>query len=105
MTCTLLFQATEGSGKLVLPYKVLKALEPELYRNVEFDVWQDSRKGRFTLLQFNFKSINDSYTKLILIPMLNYSIDRTADVKKKNHSIVLLNVTHDFVFLVWDGLC
>ncbi|RXN18683.1 dachshund -like protein [Labeo rohita] len=37
-------QAAEGSGKLALPYKVLKALEPELYRNVEFDVWQDSRK-------------------------------------------------------------
>ncbi|XP_051733481.1 putative bifunctional UDP-N-acetylglucosamine transferase and deubiquitinase ALG13 isoform X9 [Ctenopharyngodon idella] len=37
-------KATEGSGKLVLPYKVLKALEPELYRNVEFDVWQDGRK-------------------------------------------------------------
>uniref|UniRef100_A0A8C2EEC0 ubiquitinyl hydrolase 1 n=1 Tax=Cyprinus carpio TaxID=7962 RepID=A0A8C2EEC0_CYPCA len=37
-------KATEGSGKLALPYKVLKALEPELYRNVEFDVWQDSRK-------------------------------------------------------------
>ncbi|KAI2651055.1 hypothetical protein H4Q32_019061 [Labeo rohita] len=37
-------KAAEGSGKLALPYKVLKALEPELYRNVEFDVWQDSRK-------------------------------------------------------------
>ncbi|XP_056586609.1 putative bifunctional UDP-N-acetylglucosamine transferase and deubiquitinase ALG13 isoform X3 [Triplophysa dalaica] len=37
-------RAAEGSGKLALPYKVLKALEPELYRNVEFDVWQDSRK-------------------------------------------------------------
>uniref|UniRef100_A0A8C1ZAB7 ubiquitinyl hydrolase 1 n=1 Tax=Cyprinus carpio TaxID=7962 RepID=A0A8C1ZAB7_CYPCA len=37
-------QATEGSGRLSLPYKVLKALEPELYRNVEFDVWQDGRK-------------------------------------------------------------
>ncbi|KAF4098258.1 putative bifunctional UDP-N-acetylglucosamine transferase and deubiquitinase ALG13 isoform X4 [Onychostoma macrolepis] len=37
-------KATEGSGRLALPYKVLKALEPELYRNVEFDVWQDSRK-------------------------------------------------------------
>uniref|UniRef100_A0A671QCR1 ubiquitinyl hydrolase 1 n=1 Tax=Sinocyclocheilus anshuiensis TaxID=1608454 RepID=A0A671QCR1_9TELE len=37
-------KATEGSGKLALPYKVLKALEPELYRNVEFDVWQDARK-------------------------------------------------------------
>lgn len=27
------------------PYKVLKALDPEIYRNVEFDVWLDSRKG------------------------------------------------------------
>lgn len=37
-------KVVEGSSKLALPYKVLKALEPELYRNVEFDVWQDSRK-------------------------------------------------------------
>ncbi|TRY59390.1 hypothetical protein DNTS_004300 [Danionella cerebrum] len=37
-------KATEGPGKLALPYKVLKSLEPELYRNVEFDVWQDGRK-------------------------------------------------------------
>lgn len=37
-------KVAEGSSKLALPYKVLKALEPELYRNVEFDVWQDSRK-------------------------------------------------------------
>lgn len=59
-----LLQATEGSGKLALPYKVLKALEPELYRNVEFDVWQDSRKGPFTLPQLLFKSLSDSYPKL-----------------------------------------
>nr|XP_055035670.1 putative bifunctional UDP-N-acetylglucosamine transferase and deubiquitinase ALG13 isoform X4 [Misgurnus anguillicaudatus] len=37
-------KVAEGSSKLALPYKVLKALEPELYRNVEFDVWQDGRK-------------------------------------------------------------
>lgn len=30
-----------------VPYKVLKALDPEIYRNVEFDVWLDSRKGIF----------------------------------------------------------
>ncbi|XP_062867752.1 putative bifunctional UDP-N-acetylglucosamine transferase and deubiquitinase ALG13 [Trichomycterus rosablanca] len=35
---------SDGPAKLALPYKVLKALEPELYRNVEFDVWHDSRK-------------------------------------------------------------
>lgn len=27
------------------PYKVLRALDPEIYHNVEFDVWLDSKKG------------------------------------------------------------
>lgn len=31
--------------KMPFPYKVLKALDPEIYRNIEFDVWLDSRKG------------------------------------------------------------
>uniref|UniRef100_A0A8C9V877 ubiquitinyl hydrolase 1 n=1 Tax=Scleropages formosus TaxID=113540 RepID=A0A8C9V877_SCLFO len=30
--------------RLSFPYKVLKSLDPELYRNVEFDVWHDGRK-------------------------------------------------------------
>uniref|UniRef100_A0A8C7L6B7 UDP-N-acetylglucosamine transferase subunit ALG13 n=1 Tax=Oncorhynchus kisutch TaxID=8019 RepID=A0A8C7L6B7_ONCKI len=34
----------DGPAKLSLPYKVLKALDSEMYRNVEFDVWHDSRK-------------------------------------------------------------
>ncbi|XP_048851134.1 putative bifunctional UDP-N-acetylglucosamine transferase and deubiquitinase ALG13 isoform X2 [Brienomyrus brachyistius] len=34
----------EGAAKLSLPYKALKALDPEMYRNVEFDVWHDCRK-------------------------------------------------------------
>ncbi|KAI6078378.1 putative bifunctional UDP-N-acetylglucosamine transferase and deubiquitinase ALG13 [Aix galericulata] len=34
----------ENSSKMPFPYKVLKALDPEIYRNVEFDVWLDSRK-------------------------------------------------------------
>ena len=29
---------------MLFPYKVLKALDPEIYRNVEFDGWLDSRK-------------------------------------------------------------
>ncbi|KAG9478463.1 hypothetical protein GDO78_013476 [Eleutherodactylus coqui] len=40
----------ENPNKMPFPYKVLKALDPEIYRNVEFDVWLDSRKepgGRF----------------------------------------------------------
>ncbi|XP_040428721.1 putative bifunctional UDP-N-acetylglucosamine transferase and deubiquitinase ALG13 [Cygnus olor] len=35
---------SENSSKMPFPYKVLKALDPEIYRNVEFDVWLDSRK-------------------------------------------------------------
>lgn len=38
-------QALDGAVKLSLPYKALKALDPEMYRNVEFDVWHDCRKG------------------------------------------------------------
>ncbi|KAJ7310200.1 hypothetical protein JRQ81_007093 [Phrynocephalus forsythii] len=43
-------QGTEESKpldnpKMPFPYKVLKALDPEIYRNIEFDVWLDSRKG------------------------------------------------------------
>ncbi|XP_050821180.1 putative bifunctional UDP-N-acetylglucosamine transferase and deubiquitinase ALG13 [Gopherus flavomarginatus] len=34
----------ENPSKMPFPYKVLKALDPEIYRNVEFDVWLDSRK-------------------------------------------------------------
>ncbi|KYO38294.1 putative bifunctional UDP-N-acetylglucosamine transferase and deubiquitinase ALG13 isoform B [Alligator mississippiensis] len=34
----------ENPSKMPFPYKVLKALDPDIYRNVEFDVWLDSRK-------------------------------------------------------------
>ncbi|XP_064374009.1 putative bifunctional UDP-N-acetylglucosamine transferase and deubiquitinase ALG13 [Dromaius novaehollandiae] len=34
----------ENLSKMPFPYKVLKALDPEIYRNVEFDVWLESRK-------------------------------------------------------------
>ncbi|XP_065545963.1 putative bifunctional UDP-N-acetylglucosamine transferase and deubiquitinase ALG13 [Lathamus discolor] len=34
----------ENPSKMPVPYKVLKALDPGIYRNVEFDVWLDSRK-------------------------------------------------------------
>ncbi|KAM6151579.1 UDP-N-acetylglucosamine transferase subunit ALG13-like [Rhynchocyon petersi] len=37
-------KSPERPSKMILPYKVLKALDPEIYRNVEFDVWLDSRK-------------------------------------------------------------
>ncbi|XP_073919443.1 LOW QUALITY PROTEIN: UDP-N-acetylglucosamine transferase subunit ALG13 [Castor canadensis] len=37
-------KSPENLSKMLFPYKVLKALDPEIYRNVEFDVWLDSRK-------------------------------------------------------------
>lgn len=33
-----------GSGA-PFPYRVAKALNPVLYRNVEFDIWHQERKG------------------------------------------------------------
>ena len=33
---------------MLFPYKVLKALDPAIYRNVEFDVWLDSKRGNET---------------------------------------------------------
>ncbi|XP_027487104.1 putative bifunctional UDP-N-acetylglucosamine transferase and deubiquitinase ALG13 [Corapipo altera] len=35
---------SENPPKMPVPYKVLKALDSAIYRNVEFDVWLDSRK-------------------------------------------------------------
>ena len=31
---------------LPFPYRVAKALDPDTYRNVEYDTWLDSRKGQ-----------------------------------------------------------
>lgn len=33
-----------NSGITPFPYKVAKALDPDIYRNIEFDVWSDMRK-------------------------------------------------------------
>ncbi|XP_029411883.1 putative bifunctional UDP-N-acetylglucosamine transferase and deubiquitinase ALG13 isoform X2 [Nannospalax galili] len=35
---------SENPSRMLFPYKVLKALDPEIYRNIEFDAWLDSRK-------------------------------------------------------------
>lgn len=34
-------------GVTPFPYKVAKSLDPNIYRNVEFDVWIDYRRGWF----------------------------------------------------------
>lgn len=33
--------------RLSLPYKVMKSLDRDVYRNLEFDVWQDTCKGKW----------------------------------------------------------
>lgn len=38
-------EAPPQTARLSLPYKVLRSLDAEVYRNVEFDVWQDTCKG------------------------------------------------------------
>ncbi|KAH0513704.1 UDP-N-acetylglucosamine transferase subunit ALG13-like protein [Microtus ochrogaster] len=37
-------KSPETPSKIPFPYKVLKGLAPEIYRNIEFDAWLDSRK-------------------------------------------------------------
>lgn len=38
-------------SRLSLPYKVMKSLDRDVYRNLEFDVWQDNCKGKLSLDQ------------------------------------------------------
>lgn len=33
-------------SRLSLSYKVMKSLDRDVYRNLEFDVWQDTCKGK-----------------------------------------------------------
>lgn len=33
-------------GITPFPYKVAKSLDPNIYRNVEYDTWNEQRKGR-----------------------------------------------------------
>jgi hypothetical protein len=41
-----------AQGATPFPYKVAKALDPNIYRNIEFDIWNDFRRGSmlFTFL-------------------------------------------------------
>lgn len=40
------FSPIEQKGIAPFPYKVAKALDPDIYRNIEFDMWSDNRKKR-----------------------------------------------------------
>lgn len=34
-------------GAILFPYKVAKALDPDIYRNIDFDNWVDTLRGNF----------------------------------------------------------
>lgn len=34
-----------AQGATPFPYKVAKALDQNIYRNIEFDIWNDFRRG------------------------------------------------------------
>lgn len=38
------------------PFKVAKALDPTIYRNIEYDSWGEVRRGTFLL--YNYISVN-----------------------------------------------
>ena len=55
-------------GGTPFPYKVAKALDPRMYRNVEYDLWNDERKGKHrsaelfclaygSLIQYSFSEL------------------------------------------------
>lgn len=39
-----------AQGATPFPYKVAKALDPNIYRNIEFDIWNDFRKGNMLFI-------------------------------------------------------
>lgn len=36
-------------GAILFPYKVAKALDPDIYRNIDFDNWVDTLRGNFVI--------------------------------------------------------
>lgn len=53
-------------GITPFPYKVAKSLDPNIYRNVEYDTWNEQRKGWFELNFNNYLRLNDSNDLLSL---------------------------------------
>lgn len=43
-------QSAEEPATFTLTYQVVKSLDPNVYRNVEFDVWHFTRRGMSTVM-------------------------------------------------------
>ena len=74
-------------GITPFPYKVAKALDPEVYRNVEYDTWNDYRKGKNS----------NSYNKVVFF------------FKEKYFSQVFIYLSHlfftyIFLILLYDNI-
>lgn len=41
-----------SKGITPFPYRVAKALDPNIYRNVDYDIWHEIRRGKSNLLNF-----------------------------------------------------
>jgi hypothetical protein len=39
-----------AQGATPFPYKVAKALDQNIYRNIEFDIWNDFRRGNMLFM-------------------------------------------------------
>lgn len=47
------------NGITPFPYKVAKALDPDIYRNIEFDVWTELRRGIYNFISNFYRSSID----------------------------------------------
>lgn len=44
-------------GAILFPYKVAKALDPDIYRNIDFDNWVDTLRGVYDIIIY-LKKVN-----------------------------------------------
>lgn len=60
------------AGITPFPYKVAKALDPDIYRNIEYDSWSEMRKEqrlRYWYSSGNYFQVNDSH-RIFIIQLL-----------------------------------
>lgn len=68
-----------NDGITPFPYKVAKALDPHIYRNIEFDVWSDQRKMSYSnrFLYRRFITVGDKCFVRLNSNYINYKNNST----------------------------
>lgn len=51
-------------GAILFPYKVAKALDPDIYRNIDFDNWVDTLRGNFFQIMNGFQGNSIIFCKI-----------------------------------------